>query len=68
MERRPLRTLNFVRPFASAMLDEEDFDLRVCHAIGDDVWRTRENEFSCAFDLAVTPQERIGGKKPWVFE
>lgn len=41
------------------MLNEENFDMIVPHAVSDDVSEISENEFACALDLAASSEESI---------
>lgn len=46
------------------MLDEENLDLCVCHAICNYVWRSGNNQLARAFDLSHAADERVRRKQP----
>lgn len=41
------------------MLNEENFDMIVPHAVSDNVSEISENEFAYAFEFAASPEESI---------
>ncbi len=41
------------------MLNEENFDMIVTDAVGNDVSKVCENKFACSLDLAASSEESI---------